>query len=147
MNELTLDQANGIITNALKKGKEMGFHPLTVVVLDAGGHMKAMQREDKTSISRREIAEGKAYGTLAMGFGGRELQRRAGKMSPHFFGAISDATGGRMIPVPGGVLVKSLNGEVLGAVGISGDISENDEICAVAGIVSVDLIPDTGDPL
>ena len=147
MNRFTLEQANQIIVNALKKGEEMGFHPLTVVVLDAGGHMKAMQRQDKSSISRREIAEGKAYSTLAMGFGGRELQRRANKMSPLFFSAVSDATGGRMIPVPGGVLVRDANGDIVGAVGISGDLSENDEICAVAGITAVNLTPDTGDPV
>lgn len=146
MQELTLKQANQIIETALIKGHEMGFNPLTVVVLDGGGHMKAMQRQEKTSIARREIAEGKAYGTLAMGFGGRELHRRASKMSPLFLGAISDATGGRMIPVPGGVLIKDSAGNILGAVGISGDISENDELCAVAGILAAGLIPDTGDP-
>ncbi|MBE0555903.1 MAG: heme-binding protein [Proteobacteria bacterium] len=147
MRELTLKQANQIIETALVKGQEMGFHPLTVVILDAGGHMKAMQRQEKTSIARREIAEGKAYGTLAMGFGGRELQRRTLKASPLFFGAISDATGGRMVPVPGGVLIKDADGNILGAVGISGDLSENDEICAVAGILAAGLVPDTGDPL
>ena len=147
MKELTLAQANQIIETALDKGREMDFHPLAVVVLDAGGHMKAMQRQEKTSIARREIAEGKAYATLAMGFGGRELHRRTAKMTPLFFGAISDATGGRMVPVPGGVLIKDSDGNTLGAVGISGDISENDEICAVAGILAAGLVPDTGDPL
>ena len=146
MSTLTLSTANHIIENALKKGEEMGFAPLTVVVLSAGGQMKAMQSQDNSSISRREIAEGKAYSTLAMGFGGRELQRRAQKMSPLFFSAISDATGGRMIPVPGGVLVRDQSGNIIGAVGISGDLSENDEICAVAGIKAAQLIPDTGDP-
>ena len=147
MSGLSLDQANLIVEQALAKSQEMGFHPLTVVVLDPGGHMKAMQRQDGSSISRREIAEGKAYGTLSMGFGGRELQRRANKMSPLFFGALSDATGGRMIPVPGGVLVRDATGAILGAVGISGDLSENDELCAVAGIAAASLVPDTGDPL
>ena len=147
MNLLSLEQANLIIKHAFEKGKELKFHPLTVVVLDSGGHMKAMQSQDGSSISRREIAEGKAYATLAMGFGGRELYRRASKMSPLFFGAISDATGGRMIPVPGGVLIKDSQGQTLGAVGISGDTSENDEICAVAGITAAKLTPDTGDPL
>lgn len=146
MNGLSLEQANLIIEQALMKGKEMGFHPLTVVVLDSGGHMRAMQRQDGSSISRREIAEGKAYGTLSMGFGGRELQRRASKMSPLFFGALSDATGGRMIPVPGGVLIRDSAGYIIGAAGISGDLSENDEICAVAGIKAAGLVPDTGDP-
>lgn len=147
MNALSLEQANVIIQRSFEKGQEMGFQPLTVVVLDAGGHMKAMQRQDRSSISRREIAEGKAYATLSMGFGGRELQRRASKMSPLFFGAISDATGGRMIPVPGGVLIRDGDGDIVGAVGISGDLSENDELCAVAGIQAAGLTPDTGDPL
>ena len=87
---------------------------------------------------------GKAWGTLGMGFGGRDLARRAAK-APAFFNALSDMSGGRMVPVPGGVLIRSDAGELLGAVGISGDLSENDEICAVHGIRAAGLTPDTGD--
>jgi len=79
-----------------------------------------------------------------MGFGGREIARRAVKV-PHFYGALSDMSGGRMVPVPGGVLIKSGSGEILGAVGISGDTSDNDEICAIYGVQAANLIPDTGD--
>jgi uncharacterized protein GlcG (DUF336 family) len=88
---------------------------------------------------------GKAWGVLGMGFGGRELARRASKM-PIFFGSLSDLSGGRMVPVPGGVLIRSQSGEILGAVGITGDTSENDETCAVWGIKAAGLKPDTGDP-
>ena len=95
-------------------------------------------------ILRPQYAIGKAYGVLAMGFGGRELARRAPK-NPHFFNALSDLSGGRLVPVPGGVLIRSQSGEIIGSVGISGDVSENDEICAVAGIKAAELVPDTGD--
>ena len=80
-----------------------------------------------------------------MGFGGREFARRAAA-NPGFIQALSVASGGRIIPVPGGVLIRSPAGEILGAVGISGDNSDNDEICAVHGIGYAGLIADTGDP-
>ncbi|MDH5747829.1 MAG: heme-binding protein [Rhodospirillales bacterium] len=145
MSKLSMEQADKIVDESLKKGHEMGFEPLTVVVLDAGGQIKVVKREDNSSLVRPELAMGKAWGTLGMGFGGRELFRRSQKM-PIFFGALSDMSGGRMVPVPGGVLIRDGEGEIIGAVGISGDISENDEICAVHGIKAVGLVPDTGDP-
>jgi uncharacterized protein GlcG (DUF336 family) len=141
---LTLSVACCIADKALEKGRELNFAPLTVVVLDAGGCPLVMKREDGSSLLRPEIAMGKAWGTLGMGFGGRDLARRAAKM-PAFFNALSDMSGGRMVPVPGGVLIRSESGAILGAVGISGDVSENDETCAVHGIRSADLTPDTGD--
>lgn len=144
MKTLTLSAANCIADKALEKGKELNFHPLTVVVLDAGGQIKVVKRDDGSSLLRPEIALGKAWGTLGMGFGGREIARRAVKQAG-FYSALSDMSGGRMVPVPGGVLIKSNEGEIIGAVGISGDTSENDEICAVYGIRSADLTPDTGD--
>ncbi len=144
MSSLTLVMASQIIDKALEKGRELGFAPLTVAVLEAGGQLKALKREDGSSLLRPELAVGKAWGVLGMGFGGRELARRAAK-TPVFYGALSDMSGGRMVPVPGGVLVRSGSGEILGSVGVSGDTSENDEICAVHGIQSVGLIPDTGD--
>ena len=143
--KLSLQVADVIAEKALVKGREMGFAPLTVVVLDAGGQVKVVKREDESSLLRHQIATGKAWGVLGMGFGGRELARRAAKM-PIFFNALSDMSGGRMVPVPGGVLVRSPSGEILGSVGISGDSSENDEICAVHGVRSAGLVPDTGDP-
>jgi uncharacterized protein GlcG (DUF336 family) len=144
MEKLTLAAADLIADKALEKGKELQFHPLTVVVLDAGGQIKVVKRDDGSSLLRVEIALGKAWGNLGMGFGGREIARRGAKM-PGFFAALSDMSGGRMVPVPGGVLIRSEAGEILGAVGISGDTSDNDEICAVHGIVSANLKADTGD--
>jgi uncharacterized protein GlcG (DUF336 family) len=144
MNTLTLSAACCIADKALEKGRELNLAPLTIVVLDAGGQAKALKREDGSSLLRPEIAMGKAWGTLGMGFGGRELARRAAKM-PSFFGSLSDMSGGRMVAVPGGVLIRSESGDILGAVGISGDTSENDEACAVHGIRSADLVADTGD--
>jgi uncharacterized protein GlcG (DUF336 family) len=144
MNDLTLDKASLIVDKALEKGREMGFVPLTVVVLDAGGQLKVLKREDGSSLLRPEIAMGKAWGALGMGFGGRELARRASN-NPIFFGALSDMSGGRMVPNPGAVLIRSDSGDILGSIGISGDTAGNDEICAVYGIEAAGLTADTGD--
>jgi uncharacterized protein GlcG (DUF336 family) len=145
MTGLTLDQASTILDEALAKGREMRLQPLTVVVLDAGGQLKAMKREDRSSLLRPEIALGKAWGTLGMGFGGREFARRAAA-NPVFLQALMAASGGRIVPVPGGVLIRDGSGEIVGAVGISGDTSDKDETCAVHGIRAAGLSPDTGDP-
>ena len=145
MSGLTLAQASVIVDTALARGRELKLAPLTVVVLDAGGHLKAAKREDNSSLLRENIATGKAWGVLGMGFGGRELARRVAK-APAFFGALSDMSGGRMVPVPGGVLIRNTGGDIIGSVGISGDTSANDELCAVAGIKAAGLLPDTGDP-
>ena len=143
MSKLTLAQAAIIADRALAKGREQNFKPLTVVVLDAGGQMKVLKREDGSSLLRPEIANGKAWGVLGMGLGGRAIAARA-QAAPQFMAALSDASGGRMIPVPGGVLIRDAAGEIIGSVGISGDISENDELCAVAGIEAAGLKADTG---
>ena len=140
---VTLAQASQIIDAALAKGRAMAFQPLTVVVLDAGGHVVALKREDGSGIARVEIATGKAWGGLGMGFGSRELFDRAAKM-PHFIAAYAVATGGRMMPAAGGVLILDAQKKVIGAVGVSGDTSDNDEICAVAGIEAAGLTPKTG---
>jgi uncharacterized protein GlcG (DUF336 family) len=144
MQSLTLEAADLIANKSLEKGRALGFAPLTVVILDAGGQIKVIKREDGSSLLRSDIAMGKAWGVLGMGFGGRELARRAAKM-PVFFNALSDLSGGRMVPVPGGVLIRSASGEIVGSIGISGDTSDNDETCAVYGIKSAGLTPDTGD--
>jgi uncharacterized protein GlcG (DUF336 family) len=144
MSNVTLEQALVIAKTALEKGREMKFHPLTVLVLDAGGHMKALLREDNCSILRQDIAMGKAWGVLGMGFGGRELARRAEQV-PNFFVALNAMSGGKMVPVPGGVLIRNTDGQIIGSVGVTGDTSINDEICAVAGITAAGLVPDTGD--
>ena len=134
---VTLAQASTIVDVALKRGRETNCAPLTVAVLDAGGHLVAFKREDRSGILRFDIAYGKAWGALGMGFGTRELADRAGK-NPLFFGVLASVSQGRLIPVPGGVLIKDANG-VLGAVGISGDTSDKDEVCAVAGIEAAGL--------
>jgi uncharacterized protein GlcG (DUF336 family) len=142
---LTLAQASIIVDKALEKGRELRFKPLTVAVLDAGGQLKALKREDGSSLLRPEIAGGKAWGVLGMGFGGREFARRAAA-NPVFLQALMAASGGRIVPVPGGVLIRDAAGEIVGSVGISGDTSDKDEACAVHGIKSAGLTPDTGDP-
>lgn len=139
---LSLKKALAIIDAALAKGHELKLAPLTVAVLDAGGHLVALQREDNSGILRVEIASGKAWGALGMGIGSRELGERAGKV-PHFFTALAAASQGRMVPVAGGVLVRDASG-IIGAVGISGDTSDNDEICALAGIAAAGLVGQTG---
>jgi len=145
MSALTLGEASIIIDKALEKGRELRLQPLTVAVLDAGGQLKALKREDGSSLLRPEIASGKAWGALGMGFGGREFARRAAA-NPAFIQALCVASGGRIVPVPGGVLIRNAAGEIVGAVGISGDASDKDETCAVHGIRAAGLLADTGDP-
>jgi uncharacterized protein GlcG (DUF336 family) len=144
MTPLTLAQAALIIDRALEHGRALALKPLTVAVLDAGGHLVALKREDGSSLLRPQIAQGKAWGALALGFGGRELARRAAA-APAFIAALSDVSGGRIVPVPGGVLIRA-EGELIGAVGISGDLSQQDEACAVCAIEAAGLVADTGDP-
>ena len=140
---LTLEQANLIASAAMASGRAREFAPLCVVVLDSGGHALALQRDERASISRPEIATAKAAGCLGMGFGGRELARRA-QAVPVFFGALAGIFPDGIVPVAGGVLIRDGNGALLGAVGVSGDTSDNDEICAVAGIEAAGLVADTG---
>ena len=145
MTALTLAAASIIVDKALAEGRARGYQPLTVAVLDAGGHLVALKREDKSSLLRPQIAAAKAWSVLGMGFGGRELERRA-QRAPAFFNVLTELADGRMVPVPGGVLIRNADGEIVGSVGISGDASANDELCAVAGIKAASLVPDTGDP-
>jgi uncharacterized protein GlcG (DUF336 family) len=119
------------------------MQPLAVLVLDAGGHAVAFEREDGASNLRFQIADGKAYGALGMGIGSRALFERA-RQAPSFVQAVNGAFGGRLVPVPGGVLVRDGDGALIGAVGISGDNSDNDEAAAVAGIEAAGLTADTG---
>jgi uncharacterized protein GlcG (DUF336 family) len=135
---VTLAQASTIVDVALKKGRETNCAPLTIAVLDAGGHLVAFKREDKSGILRFDIAYGKAWGALGMGFGSRELAERAAK-NPLFIDALTTISKGRLVPNPGGVLIKDAGGAILGAVGISGDTSDKDEVCAVAGIEAAGL--------
>ncbi|HYF18330.1 MAG TPA: heme-binding protein [Ramlibacter sp.] len=144
MADLTLAQARRIVDTALAHGRSLSLAPLAVAVLDTRGTLKAFAAEDGTSLLREDIAQGKAWGALGLGFGGRELRRRS-QHAPVFFGALQAMSGGRMVPVPGGVLVRDAQGTVVGAVGISGDQSEQDEACAVHGIREAGLVSDTGD--
>lgn len=141
---LSLDEARSIIAGAFARAAELGLNPLAVVVLDAGGHIRAIERQDGASIHRPEIAMGKAYGALAMGLGSRSLADRVKERGAVFLDAVNGMLGGRLVPVPGGVLVRDEAGRIIAAVGISGDASDRDEDCAVAGIESVGLTADTG---
>jgi uncharacterized protein GlcG (DUF336 family) len=143
MANVTLEQAGTIVDKSLEKGRQLKLKPLTVVVLDAAGILKAVKREDDSSLLRPEIAYGKAWGCLGMGFGGREMAKRA-QAAPAFIAAIGQASGGRIVPVPGGVLIRNAAGAIVGSVGISGDVSEQDEACAVAGVEAAGLKADTG---
>ena len=140
---VTLSQASAIVDTALKKGRELMLAPLTVAVLDAGGHLVAAKREDGSGILRFDIAYGKAWGALGLGFGTREVAKRSAA-NPNFLIAFSAASGGRLIPSPGGVLIRDAAGAVIGAVGVSGDSGDNDEACALAGIAAAGLTGDTG---
>src|SRR6201997_5396288 len=140
---ISLAQASTIVDVALKKGRDNNLAPMTVAVLDAGGHLVAFKREDKSGILRYDIAFGKAWGALGMGFGSRTLFERAAN-TPQFFNALYAASGGRVVTNPGGVLVRNAAGDVIGAVGISGDTSDKDEACAIAGIEAAGLKADPG---
>jgi uncharacterized protein GlcG (DUF336 family) len=140
---LTLAQASTIVDAALKKGRETNCAPLTVAVLDAGGHLVAFKREDRSGILRFDIAFGKAWGALGMGMGSRTLFERSAN-TPVFFTALAAASSGRLVPNPGGVLIKDASGGILGAVGISGDTADKDEICAIAGVEAAGLKADPG---
>ncbi len=135
---IDLQTARTIVGEALSAARAEGLKPLTVVVLDAGGHLVAAEREDGSSNKRFEIASGKAQGALALGMGSRSLMARA-EQQPYFIAAATSAIGGSLIPVPGGVLVRDTAGSLVGAVGVSGDTSDNDEIAAVAGIEAAGL--------
>jgi uncharacterized protein GlcG (DUF336 family) len=145
IHSITVDVASRIVDGVLAEGRSRGFAPLTAVVLDVGGQIKVLKRDDGASLLRPEIAVGKAWGALSLGFGGRELARRVEKM-PAFFNALSDMSGGRVVPVPGGILIRDSKGVIIGALGISGETSINDEICGVAAVAATGLVADTGDP-
>jgi len=139
---VTLDLAQAIIATALAKRRELDFKPLTLAVLDAGGHLIALAREDGTSNLRPDIARGKAYGAISMGLGSRALFKRA-QQEPYFIQAMNALANGAVVPVPGGVLIRDDTG-IIGAVGITGDTSDNDEICAIAAIEAAGFSADGG---
>lgn len=143
MTELTLDQARRIIDSAFAKGRELKLKPLCVAVIDAGGHLKAYLGQDGTSIFRPQIATGKAYAALALGVGNRQVAKMA-KDRPEFIGALTAASDNPFVPVIGGVLIRNAAGAIIGSVGVTGDVSENDEACAIAGIEAAGLKADPG---
>jgi uncharacterized protein GlcG (DUF336 family) len=140
---VTLAQASSIVDVALKKARELKQMPQTLVVLDTGGHVVCAKREDDSGIIRFEVAVGKAYGALGMGWGSRTMMERAAQ-NPNFLTAIVAASGGRLVPNPGGVLIRDAGNQIIGALGISGDTADNDEIIAVAGIEAAGLKADPG---
>lgn len=142
---LPLAQGNAILTAALEAGRVADMLPLTVAVLDAGGHLLCFQRQDGSGIMRGDIAVGKAWGALGMGISSRTIRDRL-KDRPVFQNALANVSHGRFVPVPGGVLVCDQNGTVLGSVGISGDTSDRDEYCAVTAIKAAGLVPHPEEP-
>ena len=141
---INLAHSTKIVDAALAYGRGINLPPLTVAVLDAAGCLVAFKREDGSSLLRPEIAQAKAWGTLGMGMGGRALAQRA-SVAPAFIAAVNNLAEGRIIPVPGGVLIRDASNVIIGAVGITGAMSEQDEACAVAGIVSAGFTADTGE--
>jgi uncharacterized protein GlcG (DUF336 family) len=139
---LSLAQATAIIAAALKKGRALNLKPIGVAVLDARGVLVAYSGEDGGGLFRPDIARAKAYGCLGMNLGGRPLAQRSADM-PQFASALIEISGGKFAPMPGGALVRDA-GKIIGSVGVSGDTSDNDELCTVAGIEAVGLKADTG---
>ena len=140
MTKLTLDQAMTIVQKTLEKGTELGLNPLTIAVVDDGGNLKAFARADGPGAALRpQIATGKAFGAVGMGISSRAIAERVVER-PHFGVALVGASEGRLVPVPGGVLIKD-GGEIIGAIGVSGDSSDNDEAAAAAGIEAAGLTP------
>ena len=138
MPDVSLSKARSIVRGIIKKGREMELKPLSVVVLDTGGHVKAFEREDGASPGRFEIARGKAYGAVMTGMPGSAQMARAEDQA-YFMAALNGAFGGQVVPVPGGVILKDGRDRVIGAVGVTGDTSDNDAAAAVAGIEGAGL--------
>jgi uncharacterized protein GlcG (DUF336 family) len=141
MTKLTLEQASLIVDTALATAGRMKLKPMSVAVLDAGGHVIAFKKQDNSSLMRFEIAFGKAWGSLGVGRPSGAIAQMA-EERPHFVSSLMAASGGRIVPVQGGVLIRSASGDILGAVGVTGDTSQNDEACAVAGIEAAGLQPE-----
>ena len=140
---VSLEEARTIITGTFAKAAELGLKPIAVVVLDAAGHAKAFERQDGTSHMRMDIAMGKAHGAVALGIGSRAIFKRAQEQA-YFVNAVNTLAQGSLVPVPGGVLIRDADGAVVGAVGVSGDTSDQDEAAAMAGIQAAGLTADPG---
>jgi uncharacterized protein GlcG (DUF336 family) len=136
---MSLRKARTIIRKALEEGRRLELKPLSVVVLDAGGHVIAFEREDGAAPGRFGIAQGKAYGSVMLGMAGTAQMQRA-EAQAYFMAAVNGVYGGKVIPVPGGVLLRDKKGAVIGAVGVTGDTSDNDVLAAMAGIEAANLV-------
>ncbi|WP_455923585.1 GlcG/HbpS family heme-binding protein [Pseudomonas putida] len=143
MTAITLAAANRLAEHALATGRDIKAAPLTVAVLDSGGHLISLQREDGASLLRPHVAIGKAWGAIALGKGSRLLAVDA-QARPAFFAALNGLGQGGVVPAPGGVLIRDQQGVVMGAVGISGDVSDVDERCAISAIEALGWVADAG---
>ena len=135
MASITLNKARTIIRKTLEKGTELALKPLSVIVLDDGGHAIAFERSDGAAPGRFCLAHCPAYGAVMLGMAGQAQMARA-EQQAYFMAAVNGVFGGAVVPVPGGVLVRDKKGKVIGAVGVTGDTSENDEIAALAGVAA-----------
>jgi uncharacterized protein GlcG (DUF336 family) len=141
---INLKQASAIVEQALGHARGRDLPPMTVAVLDAAGQLVAFAREDGSSLLREDIARAKARGALNLGIGSRAIARRADSQ-PHFITAVTTLADGNLVPVPGGVLIRDESGTVIGAVGVSGHLPDDDEDCAVRGITACSLLADPGE--
>ncbi len=138
MADISLRKARTIVRKTLEKGRELDLKPLSVVVLDAGGHVQAFEREDGAAPGRFKIAHGKAYGAVMLGMTGSAQMARA-EAQAYFMDAVNGTFGGAVVPVPGGILLRGKKGDVIGAVGVTGDTSDNDLVAGLAGIAAAGL--------
>jgi uncharacterized protein GlcG (DUF336 family) len=143
MTELTLALAQKLLADTLAHCRANKFNPMSVVVLDAAGGVKAAASEDNTTFLRWRVAHGKAYGAVSLGMPSRRLNSMAGER-PHFVNALVGLTDGQLVPVPGGVAIRDASKKIIGAIGVSGDTSDNDEAAAVAAITAAGLVADPG---
>jgi len=141
MASISLEQADVLIETCLEKSEKMKLAPLTIAVLDAGGHLVSLKRQDNSSILRPQIAQGKAWGALGMGVSTRTIADRF-RANEHFFAAVAVMSEGKILASPGGLIIRNKNGEIIGAIGVSGDTGENDENCAKEGILALGLTYD-----
>lgn len=140
---LTLIEASKMIEAAFAKAADLKIKPLVVAVYNDAGTLIAYQAQDGASAGRFAIAGGKARGALAVGTGSRWLNAQAADR-PHFLAGLSSVIEGGIVPVPGGVIGRDEAGNIKAVVGISGDTSDNDEACAIAGLEAAGLTAETG---
>ncbi len=136
---ISLNKARVIVRKTIAHGREQELKPLSVVVLDAGGHVQAFEREDGAAPGRFDVARGKAYGAVMLGMSGTAQMARA-EAQHYFMTAVNGVFGGAVVPVPGGVLLRDKKGAVIGAVGVTGDTSDNDAAAALVGIEAAGLV-------